>query len=201
MRLCAFHCAVGLFYAIAQSTATTTYELEKPSGTNFNGTGWQISRVVINKNGTKKTVCGDSVDNSTLLVFCAMSGYMEYEQLSPDNSMSWSQQLSVGHSAKCGKYDDLSSCTISDISGCTKSLIINCTSHYKTVLEAGVSTNDLLLPVILIPVCLLYVIVLCYLESEDVRKAEAARKHMLKADTVKAFQTASKSNKSKEGTV
>ena len=42
-------------------------------------------------------------------------------------------------------------------------------AHYKTVLEAGVSTNDLLLPVILIPVCLLYVIVLCYLESEDVR--------------------------------
>ena len=42
-------------------------------------------------------------------------------------------------------------------------------AHYKTLLESGVSTNDLLLPVILIPICLLYVIVLCYLESEDTR--------------------------------
>lgn len=192
MLSCFFLAIVGA--VTVQSGDAIAYTLEKPNGDNMNGSGWQISRVVISKDNKENTVCGGRMDNATILVLCSMKGYMKYDQLDPDESLTWARDLSIGYSAKCTKWDDLDSCTITDNTACTKLLVINCTSHYEMVLGGGVSTNGMLIPAILIPVCILYVIVLCYLESVDVRKTEKARKQTLKGEPAKT-------NKSKEGSV
>lgn len=148
---------------------------------------WEVLTVLITTpEKSAQTLCAKDVDDTTISVFCSLSGYTEFMKVD-SSTQTLDSDLTVGYSVQCSKQDLFKDCRVKEVSECTEPLVFKCTDHY-TSLFRGVSTNDLILPAILIPILVLYVLALCILEFREKRENKVSREVSLKTTVAAAFE-------------
>jgi len=165
------------------------YELQNSSSTNSNGTWWVVARVIIKDSSTStgQTVCNEDIDSTTAGTLCRLSGY-KAASIIETNNYTFTNSLNLGYEkVSCGESSNLGGCKFTAVTAnttCTNSnqLVMNCSDHYKASIPT-LAVSDLIIPLVLIPACIFYVTLLCYLEYEDV-KAKQAKKELAMKQTV-----------------
>lgn len=187
-------CTLLVATLLLASSQALVYELQNSSSSNSNGTWWVVARVVIkvSANSIEQTVCNENIDSITAGTLCRLSGY-KAASIITSNEYSFNSSVNLGYEkALCGESSNIGGCDFTAVlanTTCTnlQQLVLNCSDHYKASIPT-LSGSDLIIPLVLIPACIFYVTLLCYLEYEDVKAKQEKKQLSMKQTVSKVLQ-------------